>query len=121
MLDPSQPKYRHSLGVAYDVAENWQQAVDAFQRAIDKDPFNTKFLMSLVKPLTHLKRFTRVTEVRRSLSAAKDARITIIGSMYIQRGASLLHMPARSAGACVACQAQVRRFDAVEATNRSIR
>lgn len=72
VLDPSQPKYRHSLGVAHDVAENWQQAVDAFQRAVDKDPFNTKFLMSLVKPLTHLKRFTRVTEVCSSLSAVHN-------------------------------------------------
>ena len=63
MLNPTNPKFRHSLGCAFEVAEQWQKAVDAFQHAVNKDPFNTKFLMSLVKPLLSLKRFMRVVEV----------------------------------------------------------
>jgi Flp pilus assembly protein TadD len=63
VLNPSQAKYRHSLGCAYEAVEQWTKATNAFQHAVDKDPFNTKFLMSLVKPLNHLKRFTRVVEV----------------------------------------------------------
>lgn len=63
VLNPSNAKFRHSLGCAYEAAEQWQKAVDAFQHAVNKDPFNTQFLMSLVKPLSHLKRFMRVVEV----------------------------------------------------------
>lgn len=70
VLNPSNPKFRHSLGCAYEAAEQWQKAVDAFQHAVNKDPFNTKFLMSLVKPLSHLKRFMRVVEVCSSAPAA---------------------------------------------------
>jgi tetratricopeptide (TPR) repeat protein len=65
VLNPSNAKFRHSLGCAYEAAEQWQKAVDAFQHAVNKDPFNTQFLMSLVKPLSHLKRYMRVVEVRK--------------------------------------------------------
>ena len=60
VLNPSNAKFRHSLGCAYEAVEQCQKAVDAFQHAVNKDPFHTQFLMSLVKPLSYLKIFMRV-------------------------------------------------------------
>lgn len=63
-LNPSEAKYRHSLGKAYEAAEQWQAALSHYQFAVDKDPFTTVYQMSMVKPLTRLRRLTRVVEVR---------------------------------------------------------
>ena len=62
-LNPSEAKYRHSLGKAYEAAEQWQAALSHYQFAVDKDPFTTIYQMSMVKPLTRLRRLTRVVEV----------------------------------------------------------
>jgi protein involved in temperature-dependent protein secretion len=62
-LEPSKSKLRHSLGKAYEAAERWQDALDQYQFAAEKDPSVTRFQMSMVKPLTRLQRLTRVVEV----------------------------------------------------------
>jgi Tfp pilus assembly protein PilF len=37
-LAPSNAKYRHSLGVIHEAAEQWTSAADAFERAVQKRP-----------------------------------------------------------------------------------
>lgn len=46
-LAPSNARYRHSLGVVHEAAEQWAAAADAFQRAVDKRPNDVKVLNGL--------------------------------------------------------------------------
>lgn len=73
-LEPATAKYRHSLGKAHEAGEQWQAALDQYQHAVDKDPFTTLFQMSMVKPLTRLRRLTRVVEVRSAISGNPGER-----------------------------------------------
>lgn len=41
-LAPSNARYRHSLGVVHETAQQWQLAADAFQRAVEKQPDDVK-------------------------------------------------------------------------------
>lgn len=43
-LAPSNARYRHSLGVVHEAAEQWVDAADAFQRAVEKLPNDVKVL-----------------------------------------------------------------------------
>jgi predicted TPR repeat methyltransferase len=65
-LDRSNAKFRHSLGKAYEAAEQWQAALEHYQFAVDTDPFATEYQMAMVKPLTRLRRLARVVEARRA-------------------------------------------------------
>ena len=68
-MQPSCPKFWHSLGKAYERNGLWKQAADAYQRACDESPFDTTFWMCLVKPLLRLKRFDRIVAVCNSCIA----------------------------------------------------
>lgn len=37
-LAPANARYRRSLGIVYETAEQWPQAADAYERAIEKQP-----------------------------------------------------------------------------------
>lgn len=41
-LAPTNAKYRHSLGVVHEAAEQWSSAADAFERAVEKRPNDVK-------------------------------------------------------------------------------
>jgi hypothetical protein len=41
-LAPANAKYRHSLGVVHEAAEQWSSAADAFERAVEKRPNDVK-------------------------------------------------------------------------------
>lgn len=41
-LAPSNARYRHSLGVIHEAAEQWSSAADAFERAVEKRPNDIK-------------------------------------------------------------------------------
>lgn len=71
-LDPSNAKYRHTLGKAYESAEHWQQALGQYERAVEKDPFVTLYQMAQVKPLMRLRRLGRVVEVRVSVAVGSN-------------------------------------------------
>lgn len=45
-LRPTCGKYRHSLGVIYQTNEKMKEAVEAFERANEKDPMNVQVLDS---------------------------------------------------------------------------
>ena len=44
-LRPACGKYRHSLGVIYQANEKKKEAVEAFERANEKDPMNVQVLI----------------------------------------------------------------------------
>lgn len=41
-LAPANARYRHSLGVVHEAAEQWGSAADAFERAVEKRPNDVK-------------------------------------------------------------------------------
>lgn len=41
-LVPSNGRYRHSLGVVHEAAEEWAAAAAAFERAVEKRPHDAK-------------------------------------------------------------------------------
>lgn len=41
-LAPGNARYRHSLGVAHEAAQQWSSAADAFERAVEKCPSDVK-------------------------------------------------------------------------------
>ena len=82
-LNPSEAKYRHTLGKAYEAAEQWQAALAHYQYAVDKDPFTTAYQLSMVKPLMRLKRLVRVVEVGSSctLTSSSDTLACSTGTL----------------------------------------
>lgn len=47
-LAPSNAKYRHSLGVIHEAAEQWNSAADAFERAVEKRPDDVKVTVQIM-------------------------------------------------------------------------
>jgi tetratricopeptide (TPR) repeat protein len=83
-VDPAEAKYRHSLGKAYEAGEQWQAALDQYKVAVDKDPFITLYQMSMVKPLTRLRRLVVVVEVCSSSTAARNGSCGHVASINLR-------------------------------------
>ena len=41
-LAPGNARFRHSLGVVHEAAQQWTSAADAFERAVEKQPADVK-------------------------------------------------------------------------------
>lgn len=66
-LAPANARYRHSLGVVHEAAEQWGSAADAFERAVEKRPNDVKARMHWARALKSAGQVSRSAEVYRSV------------------------------------------------------
>lgn len=87
-LQPQNAKYRNSLGVVLEKQGKMKEAVDAFERANEKDPLNVQILLNLSRSLKSVKRPARAAEVLASViklqpdhPAAHQKRASLLRSL----------------------------------------
>ncbi|GAX73246.1 hypothetical protein CEUSTIGMA_g700.t1 [Chlamydomonas eustigma] len=109
---PSCAKYRHSLGVIYHTCGKNKEAVDAFERANEKDPLNIQILSSLGQALRDVGRNMRAAEVWRSVSQLDPEHPTA----HYRRATCLKSVEGRSEEALSALRQHQRLFPGCEKT-----
>jgi predicted TPR repeat methyltransferase len=109
---PACAKYRHSLGVIHRTCGRKREAVDAFERAIEKDPMNIQILCSLGQALRDVGRNMRAAEVWRSVTQLEPQHPTA----HYRRATCLKSVEGRSEEALAALRQHQRLFPECEKT-----
>ncbi|KAG1654140.1 hypothetical protein FOA52_012186 [Chlamydomonas sp. UWO 241] len=108
---PGCARFRHTLGVAHMACGRAADAVEAFERANEKDPMNVQILLSLGKALQGVSRFGRAAEVYRSITMLEPGH----AKAHYRRG-TCLRQAGRQAEALAAFRHHLRLFPDDEQT-----
>jgi Flp pilus assembly protein TadD len=87
-LVPSNGRYRHSLGVVHEAAEEWAAAAAAFERAVEKRPNDSKVRLTSPSSQPHL--FPCKSLLSPATCAAQQAR------MHLARALKSAGQPGRA-------------------------
>ena len=86
-LDETRSPAWNNFGLALKRAKKWQEAVFAFDRAVDCDPFNTAPMLNATEPLLRLGQAGQVLlRLKRAAEIAADKYMiwTNLGAVYVE-------------------------------------